>query len=51
MRFVSPRSKRAGHTKELSLSENFYDYFNLEKKKQEQEKREEKKEGEGQGGS
>ncbi len=26
------KSKRAGRTKELQLSENFYDYFNLEKK-------------------
>lgn len=27
-------SKRVGHTKELQLSENFYDYFNVEKKQQ-----------------
>ena len=26
------RSKRAGHTLELNLSESFYDYFHLEKK-------------------
>lgn len=29
------RSKRLGHTLELSLTEGFYDYFHLEKKKQE----------------
>jgi segregation and condensation protein B len=29
------RSKRAGHTLELNLSEQFYDYFHLEKKKAE----------------
>ena len=26
------RGKRMGHTKELTLSEDFYDYFNLQKK-------------------
>lgn len=29
------KSKRIGHTLELGLSESFYDYFHLEKKKQE----------------
>lgn len=29
------RAKKIGHTKELSLSEGFYDYFNVEKKKEE----------------
>jgi len=30
------RAKRAGHTLELSLSESFYDYFHVEKKKVEE---------------
>ena len=36
------KSKRAGHTLELNLSESFYDYFHLEKKsEQEKEKKSE----------
>jgi segregation and condensation protein B len=31
------RGKRMGHTKELTLSEDFYDYFNLQKKKGDKE--------------
>ncbi len=35
-------AKRMGHTWELSLSNDFYDYFNVEKKKSEEVKEEEK---------
>jgi segregation and condensation protein B len=35
------RSKRAGHTCELSLSENFYEYFHLEKKAENSEVKQE----------
>ena len=31
------RGKKIGHTKELALSEDFYDYFNLQKKKDDKE--------------
>ena len=31
------KGKRLGHTKELTLSEEFYDYFHLEKKKDQEE--------------
>ena len=33
------KAKRAGHTKELTLSEEFYDYFHLEKKKEQGEEK------------
>ncbi len=38
------KSKRAGHTLELNLSESFYDYFHLEKKEKTEEKAEESEE-------
>jgi len=31
------KAKRVGHTKELALSEGFYDYFSVEKKKEDEE--------------
>jgi len=34
------KSKRAGHTLDLNLSESFYDYFHLEKKKEPEGKKE-----------
>jgi len=34
-------AKRLGHTKELNLSEDFYDYFSLQKKKKEDKNEEE----------
>jgi segregation and condensation protein B len=41
------KSRRAGHTLELNLSESFYDYFHLEKKKvQKDENKEENEEKE-----
>jgi segregation and condensation protein B len=40
------RAKRAGHTRELNLSESFYDYFHVEKKNKAQEGEEELEEKE-----
>lgn len=37
------KAKKAGHTQELTLSEDFYDYFNLQKKNKEKENRAEEK--------
>jgi len=39
------RAKRIGHTKELSLSEEFYDYFSVEKKKEIEQAQEKEEKG------
>ncbi|MGA2130552.1 MAG: SMC-Scp complex subunit ScpB [Candidatus Pacearchaeota archaeon] len=39
------KKKKQGHTHELSLSDEFYDYFNVEQKKQEKEAEEKTEEG------
>jgi segregation and condensation protein B len=41
------KSRRAGHTLDLNLSESFYDYFHLEKKPAEKKEEESEEESEG----
>jgi len=38
------KAKKMGHTKELTLSESFYDYFHLEEKKKQENQNQDKKE-------